>query len=282
MDKLMAELSEPEKEYVKYAFKGTRVLIGQSVENVSAGVLDFRILHRFGLLNSGINNLGGLDQAYIRLGLDYGITDNLMVGLGRSGASKEIDGYIKWKFLKQATGKKSFPLTAAVVGGMVVDTKPFANQDRINFNSSRLSYFYQLIIGRKFNDRFSFQLSPTLVHQNLVASSADKNDIFGLGMGGRIKLTNRLTFNADYFFVPSGQIVSTNYQNALAIGFDIETGGHVFQLQLTNALGMNEKSFMTQTTGDWLKGDIHFGFNISRVFTLKAKKEFKEAQKKEW
>lgn len=280
LDAMMANI-KPYKELVKNAFKSTRVLNFHSTEMVAGGVLDFRILHRFGRLNSGVENLFGLDQAFVRLSLDYGLTDNLTVGLGRSAVGKEVDAFVKWRFLQQSKGPGSFPVSLVYVAGSVVNTASWANPDRINFFSSRLSYYHQLLISRKFSESLTLQLTPTFVHRNLVASNDDKNGVFGIGLGGRMKLSKRISFNADYCFIPDGQMTQP-YKMPLSLGFDIETGGHVFQLQFSNALGMNEKALVTQTTGDWLSGDIHFGFNISRVFTLKTKKAFDEAKKTNW
>lgn len=280
LDAMMANI-KPEKEKVKNAFKSTRVLNFHSTEMVAGGVLDFRILHRFGRLNSGVENLFGLDQAFVRLSLDYGLTDNLTVGLGRSAVGKEVDAFVKWRFLQQSKGPGSFPVSLVYVAGSVINTASWANPDRVNFFSSRLSYYHQLLISRKFSESLTLQLTPTFVHRNLVASNNDKNGVFGIGLGGRMKLSKRISFNADYCFIPDGQMTQP-YKMPLSLGFDIETGGHVFQLQFSNALGMNEKALVTQTTGDWLSGDIHFGFNISRVFTLKTKKAFDEAKKTNW
>jgi hypothetical protein len=215
------------------------------------------------------------------LSLDYGLTDNLSIGLGRSSVGKEVDGFVKWRFIHQSKGPGAMPFSLVYVAGSVVNTASWADPDRVNFFTSRLAFYHQLLISRKFSDDLSLQLSPTWVHRNLVPMNADQNGVFALGIGGRMKLTRRISFNADYCYIPDGQM-SQPYKMPLSLGFDIETGGHVFQLQFSNALGMNEKALVTQTTGDWLKGDIHFGFNISRVFTLKTKKAFDEAKKTTW
>jgi hypothetical protein len=115
---------------------------------------------------------------------------------------------------------------------------------------------------------------PTFVHRNLVPTEIDQNDLFAMGVAGRYKLANRLALNAEYYYVvrPVPQRTALKMYNPLSIGFDIETGGHVFQIVLTNSQGMREGGFIGKTTGSWLKGDIHLGFNISRVFTLDSKK----------
>lgn len=257
----------PKKERVKNAFKSTRVINGHSMEFLAKGTLDVRILHRFGKLNSGPENFFGLDQASMRLGFDYGITNSVTIGVGRSTFHKELDGFIKVRPVWQSTGPGGWPFSVVMVGGMTYDGMPWADPTRVNYISSKMAYYSQVIIGRKFSDGFSLQLTPTLLHRNLVPTEADPNDIYALGIGGRIRLSNRVSFTWDYFYVHNGLNRNTNYF-PLSVGFDIETGGHVFQLNFTNAVGMNERAFLTDTTLDWTKGDVMFGFNLSRVFTI--------------
>jgi len=267
---------EPEqKEFVKNAFKSTRVITGQSTEQVAAGVLDFRILHRFGPVNGGAYEFFGLDQASIRLGLDYGITDRLMIGLGRSSNRKELDGFVKYRLIWQSKGKESMPLSMILISGVTRDGLKWDVPERDNYETSRLAFYHQVLVGRKFSEAFSLQLLPTVVHRNLVETVQDKHDIYSLGVGTRLKLTRRIAINAEYFYNLPGQLPA-GYENPLSIGFDIETGGHVFQLHMTNSLGMNERSLLTGTTGTWGNGDIHFGFNISRVFTVSRPKAFRK------
>lgn len=264
----------PKKEYVTNAFKSTRVITGHSMEMVGNGVLDFRILHRFGRFNEGSYGAWGLDQATIRLGLDYGITKRLMVGLGRSSNKKQVDAYAKYRIIWQGKGEGSLPFSLIVLGGAVRDGIHFDNPERDNFESNRYAYYGQMIIGRKFSESFSFQLVPTMVHRNLVPTIQDHNDVFAIGAGTRMKLTRRLALTAEYYYNLPDQL-GKEFKNPLSLGVDIETGGHVFQLHFTNALGMNERSFITDNTGTWEDGDIHFGFNISRVFTLDKPKSYK-------
>lgn len=258
---------KPQKEIVKNAFKSIRVINGHSMEFLSPGTMDFRILHRFGQLNQGAKNLFGLDQASMRLGLDFGLTQNLMVGVGRSTFKKELDGYIKFAPIRQSAGSGNFPFTVAVVTGVTLNTMEFADPTINNYFSSRVSYYAQTIIGRKFSEGLSLQLVPTMVHNNLVPIATQPNDVYALGFGGRIKATKRMAFTWDYFYVVNGIEKNINY-HPLSVGIDIETGGHVFQLHVSNAAGMNERAFITETTASWEKIDIRFGFNLSRVFQL--------------
>jgi hypothetical protein len=246
-------------------FKATRVINGHSVELVPRKELLFLISHRFGMVNSGAYNFFGLDNATIRLALEYGLTDRLNVGLGRSSLQKTFDGYLKYKLLGQQGYGWTRPVTVTAFASTAIKTLAFANPERDNQFSSRLAFTYQLLLARKFNERFSFQLSPTLVHRNLVATVRDDNNVLALGAGSRFKLTKRTSFNAEYYYLLPGP-TADDLRNVLSLGFDIETGGHVFQLHLTNAQGMIEKFFIPETIGNWGKGDIFFGFNISRVF----------------
>jgi hypothetical protein len=254
--------------YETATFKTTRLVLGQSIENPAPGVLIFLIQHHFGRVNTGAYEFWGLDQATIRIGLEYGINEWLAVGVGRNSYKKTFDGFVKGKILRQSTGAKNMPLSLSYFGSTSLNSLKWAEPERENYFSSRLAFTHQLLIARKFNSGFSFQITPTLVHKNFVPTEEDSNDIFAVGFGGRAKLTNRISFNAEYWYVLPDQIVSEPHDNALSIGFDIETGGHVFQLFFTNADPIFESGFITETTGKWDKGDIYFGFNISRVFTI--------------
>lgn len=267
---LLALLGEPAPTtaYTTAAFKTNRVINFHSLESTAGGVLDFKISHRFGMLNQGAYDLFGLDNASIRIGADYGLSDRLTVGFGRSSYQKTYDGFVKMKLLRQSSGKKVMPLTLAVFASTAIQTLRWQNPDRINYFSSRLYHSFQLILGRKFSDVLSFQLSPTLVHRNLVRNSSEANDVLALGSAGRIRLSRRLALNFEHMYVLPNQL-APGYRNALSIGFDIETGGHVFQLHLTNSTSMIEKGFVTENSGNWAEGGIHFGFNVSRVFTIK-------------
>ena len=272
---MLDENDPPKKELVNATFKTTRLVNGQSVENPADGVLVFIISHRFGRVNQGAYDLFGLDQATMRLGLEYGINDRLAVGFGRSTHQKTIDGFLKFKILRQSIGEQAMPVSLSYFGSMAINTLKWQEPTRKNYESSRYSYVHQLLIARKFNNRLSIQLTPTLVHKNLVPLKNDQNDIFATGFGGRFKITNRTSVNAEYFWLLPGT-TADNYQNCLSLGIDIETGGHVFQLIFSNAQPQFERAFITETTGDWTKGDIFFGFNLTRVFTIKKPKTFRE------
>lgn len=259
---ILDEQTEVTETTVAATFKGTRIVNGHSIENRKAKELEFIIGHRFGRLNSGTFNLFGLDNANIRFSLEYGITDDLMVGLGRSSFNKLYDSFVKYKLLKQETGKNAFPLSVSIFGSVVArdfpenDPRPLAET---------LTYTSQLLIASKLNPSISVQFTPTFIHKNTVETFADPHDFLAFGFGGRVKLSKRVAINAEYFY-NLNELASLSTTNPVAFGVDIETGGHVFQLILSNAITMVEPSFITQTTGNFLKGDIHLGFNISRTF----------------
>ncbi len=270
MSQLENEVMGDAKSITNYAtatFKTTRLINGHTVENVAKGVLDVKISHRFGKLNAGGYELFGLDNATMRMGLDYGITNYLMVGLGRSTFQKTFDAFFKLKMLRQSTGKRKMPVTLSYVPTIALKTLKFEDPNRKNYFTSRLFFSHQLIIGRKFSEGTSLQVMPTFLHRNLVKTANESNDTYALGIGGRQKLSKRMSFNVEYYYLhPDYKAPGTT--NSLSIGFDIETGGHVFQLHFTNSQGMSERTFIGETTGEWGKGDIYFGFNISRVFTV--------------
>jgi len=270
---LMDILNNKTTDEINYAtatFKSTRVMNGHSVERMPPGQLDFRISHRFGKLNSGLYEFFGLDQSSIHLSLEYGILKWLMIGIGRGTYEKTFDGFTKFTILRQSSGARNMPVSVSALSSVAVTSVKWPDPDRTNYFSSRLSYVQQLLVARKVNQSFSVQIAPTFVHRNLVSTELDPNDLYAIGAGGRMKLTSRISFNAEYYYtVNQRSYMSQTVYNPLSVGFDIETGGHVFQLIFTNSLAMIEKGFIGETTGSWKKGDIHFGFNISRVFTLK-------------
>lgn len=262
--------AKPEINYTTATFKSTRILNGHSVERMPGGQLDVRFSHRFGRVNSGAYEFFGLDQANVHFGFEYGITNWLMIGIGRGTYEKTFDGFTKFTIFRQSTGAKVMPVSVSAFSSIAVNSLKWTDPERKNYFSSRLSYTAQILIARKFNQRFSFQLTPSYVHRNLVETEIDPNDLWAVGAGGRMKLTKRISFNAEYYYVGNATTyMGQQVYNPLALGFDIETGGHVFQLILTNSVAMIEKGFIGETTGSWAKGDIHIGFNISRVFNFK-------------
>ncbi len=278
MDMLDKTAPPSKKETVSATFKATRIINGSSVESLGAGVLDFRIDHRFGQLSQGSQNFFGLDDATTRIGLDYGITKWLMVGIGHNTLNKEDDGFAKVKLLSQR--KEGMPISLSYFGNISIQTTPaptLPTGDTWEY-SNRLYFTNQVLIARKFNDWLSLQLMPTIVHYNLVDSNKSDNNTFAIGIGGRIKVSRRIAITGEYYYRLNNTDMLYNGSktyNSASIGIDIETGGHVFQLMLTNAPGMTERTFIGQTTDSWAKGNLHFGFNISRVFTVVKPKEFR-------
>jgi hypothetical protein len=253
-------------------FKSTRIVNGQSIENVGAGVLDFRILHRFGSINQGGYNLFGLDQATMRLGLDYGINSKLMVGVGRSTFEKQYDAFVKYRLLRQQTGERNIPLSVSYAGTAIYKSLKDVVTTYEPYKTDKLSFAHQILIASKVNDYFSIQLTPTVVHYNMVEHQGMPNDFYSLGTGFRLRLSPRVNLTSEYYYRFDKL---TGYYNPMTLGLDIETGGHVFQLHVTNSTGMTERTFINETTGSWGKGDLRFGFNISRVFTVRKPKELR-------
>lgn len=272
-DSLLGLLGEEETgDKVVNAFKSPRVINAHSMEMLDAGALDFRILHRFGKINQGFYDMFGLDNASMRMGFDYGIMPNLTVGIGRSTSRKELDGFVKYRLLWQSRGSKSVPVSVVLVGGLTHNglKEPFASLEIEPNFARRTAYYTQAIVGRKFSEKFSAQLVPTWLHRNIVENELESNDMVALGMGLRYKFVKRVALVVDYYYAFNRFPDDPTY-NPTSIGFDIDTGGHVFQLHFSNAVGMNERAFLTDANGSWLNGEIQFGFNLSRVFQLKEK-----------
>jgi hypothetical protein len=251
-------------------FKDTRIVNGHSVETSFQGEMKFIISHRFGMINGGAYELFGLDQSTIRLGLDYGLTDKLTVGIGRSSFEKTVDGFVKYRALTQQISGGS-PVSVTGLATIAVKGIRFEDPEIENFFTSRLYYAYQILIARQFHDRFSLQAMPSLVHRNLVPTVDDAHDVYALGSAFRFQLTKQVAIQAEYYWLPPGQ-VSGDYHSPVSVGFDVETKGHVFQFHLSNSTGMIEKFYITETRGLWQEGDIHFGFNITRDFRIRGRK----------
>ena len=270
---LEAELKANEKlktEYVTATFKTSRLIDGHSVENAAPGVLDFKISHRFGTIggvNGGAYNFFGLDNATMRMGFDYGLTNTVMIGIGRSTSMKTIDAFVKWKILRQSTGKRKMPVTLSYLPTIGI----IGLRDKAIYKSfsNRINFTHQLLIARKMSDGLSLQLMPTLIYRDLPIDNGP-HSVYAIGFGGRQKISKRTSFNAEYYYqLPETRVPGST--NVLSLGFDIETGGHVFQLHVTNSSSMTESNFITGNKGSWGKGDILFGFNISRVFNVGKK-----------
>jgi len=270
LDQMLEEATGSSTQYATATFKSTRIINGHSIERMQEGQLDFRINHRFGEINTGAYNLWGLDQASTHFSFEYGITDWVMVGVGRGTYEKTYDGFLKFSILRQSKGDRNMPVSVSLFTSIAYNTLKMELPGPLS-EWNRMSYVTQILVARKFNERFSLELNPTYVHRNLVATELDPNDLWSLGAGLRFKLTRRLSINAEYYVVipPEHDYQSVETYNPIALGLDIETGGHVFTVMVTNSLAMIEKGFIGETTGRWQDGSVHFGFNISRVFTLK-------------
>ena len=266
--------SGPKTVYTQASFKTTRIVLGQSIELPAKGDMILDIQHHFGYLNEGAYQLFGLDQATMRFGFEFGITNWMALSIGRSAYNKTYDGSIKIKLLRQSIGQKYMPITMVYFGDLGINTlKPRDPSVHYSF-SDRLVSLNQLLIARKFSPGFTFQISPSIVHVNLKTTAADYSNIFALGTGGRIKISHHTSFNFEYYAMLNRK-TSSVYKNSLSLGFDIETGGHVFQLFLTNSYGIIGQYFIPGTTGSWKNGDIVFGFNLTRTFVLRKPKDFR-------
>ena len=292
---LLDENTEKTKnEPVLETFKTTRVINAQSTETVPKNAMDFRITHRFGNIGAasggGFSSFYGMDNvANIRIAFEYGILENWMVGVGRSKTLGNIDAFTKWRFLTQSTNN-IIPLSLAVYFNAAISPikrELFYADVPVHKNNilHRLSYTAQLIIARKFGSIGSLELLPTYVHRNYVKvgtdinsdfvnptnGATDKNGLFALGAAARIKLTKRSSILVEYFYTFS-EFRKNNptrpYYQPVSIGYEIETGGHVFHINFSNAVGIIENDFVVNSPDTWNLGGFKWGFNISRVFNF--------------
>jgi hypothetical protein len=271
LDSLLNDTKDQKTNYSFATFGGTRIINSQSIENVPAGALQMIFSHRFGPVNGGIHTFYGLDQANVRLGFDYGITGRLTAGIGRSSQKETYDVYLKYKLLRQSSGERVMPVSVSLYGNAAIMTNKKSILDTTSNLSSRLFYAYQMIIARKFSSRLSLQLMPTLVYRNQIQSLHDQYYVGSMGIGGRYKFTKRMAVTGEYFYVLPGY-TADHYFNSASLGIDIETGGHIFQLHITNSQGMIEQFYIPRTEGNWLK-QVRIGFNVVRVFTVDRKRK---------
>lgn len=279
---------------VRDTYKSTRIIQGQSTEMLRKHELDFRVAHRFGDAGGefgGSKTFFGTDNSTdIRIAFEYGISDNLMVGISRSKGSGDLqqlyEGLVKYRFLQQTTDNH-IPVSVAVFGNMVISGMPSSSDisaaSHFEDGADRLMYVAQAVVSRKFGEKLSLTLIPSYVHRNHVAYM-DMNNMFALGGAGRLKLSKRLGLLAEYYY-PFRSQESKDYfksargitfYNPLGVGLEIETGGHVFSITFTNSTAILENQFIPETVSSWKQGQFRWGFNISRRFTLFGKKDWKK------
>lgn len=267
--------AKSEEKNVSATFKTTKLINAQTNETVHKRTLDFRVAHRFGNVGkysegkSPVHTIYGLDASTdIRIAFDYGITDRLTVGISRTKIRENLEGQVKYRVLQQTMDNK-IPVALTVFGNATYT--PVRDELEIYKKAAhRVTYFAQAIIARKFSNKLSFEILPGYLHRNLVLDPADENDLFSLGGGVRYKITKSTSVIIDYFhnFSKYRMDRSDSYFDPLGVGFEIETGGHVFSIMFTNSAGLLENEFLPYTTDSWAEGGFKFSFNISRNFKL--------------
>jgi hypothetical protein len=244
---------------IQGTFKATRIVNAQSIEMARNKTLEFIIFHRFGSIKNGFYDLYGLDNASVRFDLSYGINENFSAGFGRSSFMKTYDFFLKYKLLSQKPKKLSSFFSVVLFSKVEIST---FNKDEKIFNN-RLIYDAQFLIARKIYESLSLQIMPTLIHKNLIEVYELSNRLYSLGFGARAKITRRVSLNIDTFY-PLGDRLES-FTRSWGFGCDIETGGHVFQLLLTNSQGTFESSYIENSVGG---NEMFFGFNITRSFNF--------------
>lgn len=276
-DSLLNQMSSDSgKTALSPAFKSTRVVLSHSTETQKKYDLDMRIRHHFGDIGGEFGNshtLYGLDVATdLYIGFDYGITDRLTVGIGRSKKNELYNAFFKQRLTRQTSGSMPFSATLMAQAGWI--TREATEDQEFAGSSDRLSYFIEAILARKFSEHLSLQVSPGYLFRSATEDAADEKALFNIGFAGRLKLTRRMAFVADYQLINllrSDDLTLAHY-NPLGIGLEIETGGHIFSLNFMNAEYIVENNFLPATQKSWTKGGVRFGFTISRNFTLHKSK----------
>jgi hypothetical protein len=254
-----------EKEIEMSAFKGLQICNMQSTKMAAKGEWYMVVSHRFGDLTQGFDNFFGLDNALTKIGGLYGATKWLTLGASRQTYNKIYELTAKYKLANQEID--GFPVT--IVGYNTMDiNSALKTSEYPNLQSTdRLAFTTQLLVSRKFSEKFSFEVAPIYVHKNLYDDVVEQKDLFLVGAGARYKIAKRLSVNLEY----AARIITVEgftspYHNPLSVGLDIETGGHVFQLVVSNSQPMNDVAVFSNTSGDWNGGSIYFGFNMYRSF----------------
>lgn len=299
-DDLEKAMASPagKSEKVIATFKATKLINGHTNETLYKHELDFKVDHRFGDIagsNGGLKQFFGLDNSTdVRIGFEYGVSDRLTIGLARSKGATSVqqlyEGSIKYRLLEQTVDDK-VPVAVTLFGSNTIAAVKANTDDPSSATSyrnfgERMNWVSQIILARKFNSNFSFSLTPSYVHRNLTVFR-DANDMFALGAGGRFKFTKRMALVVDYFlpfrnkedkeYVEAQR--ATKFYNPLGVGLEMETGGHVFHINFTNATAIQEMQFIPETTSSWLKGQYRWGFSISRRFSFDRNKKSKEGGK---
>lgn len=249
------------KEKVSSAFKALKIVNLESTKLAAKGDLYFVVAHRFGSIQDGFEGFYGLDNASTQIKFIYGVIDGLHISAGRSELA--FDFAAKYALFSQI--KNGFPVSIAGFNSLSVNnTLKESDYPKLEF-VNRFTYVTQLLVSRKFSEKLTLEAVPTFFYQNFVENPEQSNAQFAIGVGGRYKFSKRWSLNIDYA-AHLNRATNSIYNNPLSIGFDLETGGHVFQMHFTNSQGIDEASYLARTTGDWREGDVFFGFNLARVF----------------
>lgn len=264
---LLAELNKEtgnQDQFELPAFKAMQIGNLQSTKIADKGDLYLIVAHRFGSIADGIDEFFGLDAANTKIQLAYSFWDGVQLSLSRDSFEKTYSGTAKVRLVRQSD---KTPVNLVLYGAADINTElTKAKYPALKFGD-RMSYTGQVLISRRMSKNLSLLVAPTFVRQNLQEidnTGGRTHNQFLLGLGGRLKISKRVSINADYALNFSRHKNSV-YSDPLTIGVDIETGGHVFQLLFTNSRGSNDSAFLTKAAGTWFN-DISFGFNIVRVF----------------
>ncbi len=231
------------------------------------GEMKLYLAHRMGMLGTGIDGSFGLYQANSRIGADIGLHKKLTIGLGTTSQQKIYDGNLKYQLTKQTS---KFPFESAVYLSINFSNTKFNVPDEQQFLWQRITYYNQIMFSRLINKYISMQLLLSYIHKNMVLTKRDKNDIFAFGTILNIQLNRMYYFATEYMFMPQKFILSSNVQShIISTGIQIHTGPrHVFQIFLSNSVGILPHTVLTETTSSFVPKNIRISFNIPTTFNL--------------
>ncbi len=256
---------QSDKKPAKPAFESAQLMDLQSVLVPTAKTFEFNIQHRFGTVENGISDVYGMyGTANIRLGFSYTPMKNLSVGFGYTKFKHQLDLNLKYSILRQRKDW-SIPVSVTYFGNTAMDTR---ENDNIEKDVHRLSFYHELSIATRLNSKISLQVTPSFTHYNAV-DSLYKNDMIAVAIAGRYKFSPQGSIMISYV----QQLTNHSDPNftlrpGFTIGYEVATSGHAFQIFFTNFQGILPQENISYNTYDFFKGEFLIGFNITRLWNF--------------
>ncbi|WP_298540155.1 DUF5777 family beta-barrel protein [uncultured Aquimarina sp.] len=269
LDKLEKEYPNT-PQYEIATFKGTRISLGHSIENRRKGVLEVKAMNLFWNIPNRPSQSFVADKWTARIALEYGISDRLTFGAGGSTLDGIFDGFLKYNLIRQRKDAKGAPISITLFQNGSYRSMTSGLHSNINLSDDfmdRTAFTSQILIARKFTPQFSLQVSPTFIHRSSSAFDEDPNNHFALGIGARYKVGGHISIVSEYYY-QANPLKSIDTYDAFVLGVNWEMSDLMLQFQMTNARGMVEDTFITQTPNNFNLSDGNFVFGFNATFVL--------------